>query len=220
VFTTVPRVTEIVANAVPTAVPVPASFYSYRARKDAQVLRLVFVGDDRPRKGLLTLLEALPLLGVGFRLDVVGPHERHAARLLAVAADAHGWLPPTRLREVLWSSDVIVAPGSRDLPEDGYGDAGMVDGFPTTAARVAMLTGCCLVGSNPLQDHSMLEPGVDYVEVPERDPAALAEALRMLFSEPERRRKIAACGAHIVRMTCDVSAVVGAKLARMGLSSA
>ena len=121
--------------------PVPTT-----ARDD---LRLVFVGDDRPRKGLTTLLDAMPDLGPGFALDVVGPHDRHRARLTALGAVSPRVAGPGELRQVLWRADVVVAPATSDRPEDGYGDTGMVDGFPTTEARVAMLSGCCLVGSNP-----------------------------------------------------------------------
>jgi len=117
------------------------------------------VADDRPRKGLAVLLDAMPLLGRGFQLEVVGPHHWYAERLAAAGARTHEWLSPERLREVVSGCDVIVAPATRDLPEDGYGDTGLIDGFPTTAARVAMLTGCCLIGSNPLSDHSLLRPG-------------------------------------------------------------
>ena len=216
VFTTVPRVADIVPDAIPTSVPVPARFYWHEPREEAGDLRLVFVADDRPRKGLKTLLDAIPQLGTGFHLDVVGPHERHETRLKAAGAELHGWLSPARLREVLWTSDVIVAPATRDLAEDGYGDTGLVDGFPTTAARVAMVAGCCLVGSNPTSDYSMLKPGIDYVEVPERDPDALASTILALRADPARRRRVACHGAESIRLHCDVSAVVALKLERMG----
>jgi glycosyltransferase involved in cell wall biosynthesis len=217
VFTSAPEVMDAVPGTVPTEVPVPGAYYTCRQHHDAEQVRLVFVGDDRPRKGLVTLLDAMARLGPGFRLDVVGPHERHADRLATAGARCHGWLSPKRLREVLWECDVVVSPATRDLPEDGYGDTGVVDGFPTTAARVAMLAGCCLVGSNPLSDHTLLRPGQEYVEVPERDPAALVDALESLSADSERRRSIAARGARVVRERCDAAVVVAAKLAAMGL---
>jgi glycosyltransferase involved in cell wall biosynthesis len=218
VFTTVPEVLTTVERAVKTQVPVPADFYGWRDRSDGPELRLVFVGDDRPRKGLAVLLDAAARLRNGFTIDVVGPHDRHVERLRALGMEAHGWLPPEALRALLERSDVVVAPASRDLPEDGYGDEGLVDGFPTTSARVAMLTGCCLVGSNPLGDHTMIRPGLDYVEVGERDPSDLADALLRLRAEPERRRRIAASGARAIREHCDVRAVVSSKLGVMGLA--
>ncbi|MEA2901421.1 MAG: hypothetical protein QOH36_1308 [Actinomycetota bacterium] len=218
VFTSVPEVVDVLPDAVATVVPVPGDFYAWQPRPDdgPADLRLVFVGDDRPRKGLATLLDAMADLGPGFSLDVVGPHERHGARLEALGAVAHGWLAPAELREVLGGADVVVAPATSDRPEDGYGDTGMVDGFPTTAARVAMLSGCCLVGSNPTGEQSPIRPGEHYVAVPERDAGALVDALRGLKGHPEERRAIARRGADAVRDWCDVAPVVAAKLARMG----
>ncbi len=220
VFTSVREVAHVLPDAVPTVVPVPGNFYAWRPRPGHNGVRLVFVGDDRPRKGLAILLEAMPSVGPGFSLDVVGPHERHAARLLAVGARTHGWLEPTPLREVLWTADVVVAPATRDLSGDGYGDPGVVDGFPTTAARVAMLSGCCLLGCNPNGEDSPLRPGVHYVDVPERDPQSLVHALRWLRDHPEERRAIALRGAEVVREWCDVASVISAKLARMGFDGA
>jgi len=219
VFTSVPEVVGVLPDAVATVVPVPGDFYAWKARPDdgPDDLRLVFVGDDRPRKGLMTLLDAMADLGPGFSLDVVGPHERHGARLAALGAVAHGWLVPAELREVLWGADVVVAPATSDRPEDGYGDTGMVDGFPTTAARVAMLSGCCLVGSNPTGEQSPIRPDEHYVAVPERDTEALVDALRWLQGHPDERRAIARRGADAVRGWCDVAPVVAAKLTRMGL---
>jgi len=221
VFTSIPELLGAGVNIVPAAVPVPADFYQLHERRVPRSagLRIVFVGDDRPRKGLLVLLDAMSELDGGFELDVIGPHERHADRLSAVSARCHGWLPPAKLREVLWQCDVVVSPATRDLTSDGYGDTGMIDGFPTTAARVAMLAGCCLIASNPLSDNSMLQRGEDYVWVPERDPTALAKALQVARENADAHRRIAARGASTIRRRCDVKVVVESKLAQMGFSS-
>ena len=221
VFTSVPAVKAAIPEAMDTVVPVPGDFYCWRDRPAGESLRLVFVGDDRPRKGMSTLIDALADLGTGFRLDVVGPQDRHATRLAGFGARCHGWLEPDQLREVLWASDVVVSPATWDRPEDGVDiETGMVDGFPTTAARDAMLSGCCLVGSNPLADYSLLSPGRDYIDVAERQPGALVDALWALRRDPARRQRIAASGARVLRDRCDVSVVVGAKLDRMGLGTA
>jgi glycosyltransferase involved in cell wall biosynthesis len=127
----------------------------------------------------------------------------------------HGWLPPDELARVFRAADVIVAPATRDLPEDRAGDTGMVDGFPSTAARSAMAADCLLVGSNPEGDRRLLTPERDYVEVPERDPEALARALVALLDAPARVRTTSQHGAERVRACCDARAVVAAKLAAM-----
>jgi glycosyltransferase involved in cell wall biosynthesis len=219
IFTTVDEVAEVVPNAIRTTVPVPGDFYGFRSRRLTRRPRLVFVGDDRPRKGLGTLLDAMELAGCDYELDVVGPHERHLDRLVRLGARLHGWLEPEELRKVLWECDVVVAPATVDRPEDGYGDTGVIDGFPTTAARVAMLTGCCLVGSNPSADTSLLQPGLHYLEFPERDPAGLAHVLQQLATDDDLRARIATAGAEMLRSQCDVGRVVVAKLEHMGLAA-
>jgi glycosyltransferase involved in cell wall biosynthesis len=219
VFTTVPEVFDAIPDAVRTEVPVPSAYYAWQERPPRDELHVLFVGDDRPRKGLAVLLDAIPLLGPGFRIEIVGPHDRYAERIRQLGARWHGWLPPEELRHVVGDADVIASPATYDRAEDGYGDVGLADGFPTTAARVAMLSGCCLVGSNPLGEDRLLRTGRDYVEVPERDPVALAGALRELRLDPARRRRIAACGAEALRRRSDVSVVVADKLKRMGLTT-
>ncbi len=218
-FTTVEDVRALVPTAIPTTVPVPGDFYGFRRRSLRRRPRLVFVGDDRPRKGLTTLLDAMELDGCAYELDVVGPHERHRDRLARLGARCHGWLGPEQLRQVLCECDVVVAPATVDRAEDGYGDTGVIDGFPTTAARVAMLTGCCLVGSNPSADTSLLEPGLHYLEFPERDPVALARLLEQLSRDDALRGRIATAGAQRLRDQCDVRRVVAFKLERMGLAA-
>ena len=110
--------------------------------------------DDRPRKGLRTLLDAYERIGRGphadrFHLDLAGPAERHVQGLANGRLTLHGWLQPDALAELFRRCDVVVAPATADRPEDGEGDTGMVDGFPSTSVRSAMATGCLLVGSNP-----------------------------------------------------------------------
>lgn len=205
-----------IPSAVDTEVPVDTTVYPLVARDSSARLRLVFAGDDRPRKGLVTLLDAFERLGDGFSLDIVGPHERHCSRLDS-RVTSHGWLDPHDLRAVYDRCDVFVSPATADTAQDGYGDLGVVDGFPTTAARAAMLTGACLVASNPAADHALVSPGEHYVEFPERDGAALARTLQELRRDPARVRAVAARGAARMRERVAVTAVVGAKLRGMGL---
>jgi len=217
VFTTVPAVRQALPAAVPTQIPIPTDFYRWTPSPDHDGLVLLFVADDRPRKGLRTLLECVKYLGAGFTLEVVGPHDRYKTQLAEVGAVCHGWSDPEKLREVFSRCDVMVAPATRDLLEDGWGDPGMIDGFPTTAAKLAMLSGCCLVGSNPLGNQNLIQAGEHYIEVPERDPRALANALIWLRDNPSDRKEIAGRGATVLRQKCDSVSVVRAKLTQMGL---
>jgi glycosyltransferase involved in cell wall biosynthesis len=217
VFTSIPALRALLPDARRTEVPVPTDFYRWHERSTGAPLRIGFVADDQPRKGLATLLDAYEQLGTGFELLVIGPHDRYTERLLAVDAQRHGWLPPDRLRAALQNIDVLVAPATAHRLEDGYGDVGLADGFPTTAARVAMLSGCCLVGSNPLADHSLLQPGIHYLEFPERDAESLARVLISLVEDPNQAREVAARGAQRITEHCDVGVITADKMRAMGL---
>lgn len=216
VFVTEPWLGQMLPSAVRTDVPVDAALYEPVTRETKSGLRLVFAGDDRPRKGLSVLLDAMELLGQEFSLEVVGPHDRHSARFDG-RVTLRGWLDPTLLRTVYRSADVFVSPATVDRDEDGYGDVGVTDGFPSTAARAAMLTECCLVASNPAADHSLICPGEHYEEFPERDVAALAQTLFALRDDPDRIRRVAAGGAERLRARVDVVRVVDQKLRAMGM---
>ena len=218
IFTSVPEVKTSWPGAVDTRVPVSTTFYRPGRAQDDDRLRLAFVGDDKPRKGLADLLAALRGVDGDWTLDVVGPHARHAEALahFGKRVAVHGWLDPSSLQPVLQRCNVVIAPATRDLQEDGYGDVGMVDGFPTTASLIAMLSGCCLVGCNPNSLASPLRDG-DWIPVPERDSSALSGALRALAADPGRRRRTAERGRATVVAAYDVTTVVGDKLRRMAL---
>jgi glycosyltransferase involved in cell wall biosynthesis len=222
VFSNIPGIDELLPDVVRVTAPLPCDFYPWSdrgTRDPTDALRLVFAGDDQPRKGLATLLDACEMLGPEYPLTVVGPHDRFADRLTALGATRHGWLSPEELRDVVSAADVVVSPATHDLPTDGYGDTGLADGFPTVATAVAMLTGCAMVGSNPIRDHFLLQSGRDYVEVPERDPAALTEAIENLRADTDRLARLASTGASTLRERADAQVIARSKLAQMGLAN-
>jgi glycosyltransferase involved in cell wall biosynthesis len=223
VFSNIPGIDELLPDVVRVTAPLPCDFYRWRERGNRdrrEPLRLVFAGDDQPRKGLATLLAACEMLGPKYPLTVVGPHDRFAGRMAALGATRHGWLSPEGLRDLVSTADVVVSPATHDLPTDGYGDTGLADGFPTVATAVAMLTGCAMVGSNPIGDHFLLRRGHDYIEVPERDPAALAVAIENLHADRDHLARLARTGAATLRERADAVAVASSKLAHMGLADA
>lgn len=219
VFTNAAEVENAVPGALLSPVVTDVEFYTPAAAADSPgPHRLVFAADDRPRKGLLTLIGALNLLPDDFHLDIVGPHRRHLGELReGTNWTYHGWLTPERLREVYRRAGVFVSPVSTDRPDEPDGEPGMVDGFPTTCARDAMATGCCLVSANPRGERRVFRPGVDYIEIPERDPEALAKVLLDLRDDPALYRRIAPSGSARVRERVSVRATVETKLQAMGL---
>ena len=85
-------------------------------------LRLVFVGNLIPRKGLHTLMDALAISGPGWQLDVVGPDAEpdYSAKMRALVAEKgltdritfRGALGDEALRELLGQSHVLAVPSS------------------------------------------------------------------------------------------------------------
>ena len=217
------RVLDLLPGAISCTVPFDVACFGPAPRPHDGVVRLVFAADDRPRKGLRTLLDAYERIGRGphadrFHLDLAGPAERHVQGLANRRRTLHGWLQPDALAELFRRCDVVVAPATADRPEDGEGDTGMVDGFPSTSVRSAMATGCLLVGSNPAGDARLVTAGRDYLRVPERDPAALEAALLGLLDGDRPWDAIAQRGAERVRAHCDARVVVDHKLRAMGLA--
>jgi glycosyltransferase involved in cell wall biosynthesis len=214
VFTNVDEVERVVPHAHFVPMLVGADAYPFRAREPGESLRLVFVGDDRPRKGIRTVIEAFNLLPEGFELDIVGPNERYSDLVRRPGCRFHGWVEPTDLVELYWRADVFVSPSAMETEDEAA--IGMIDGFPTTAAAEAMAAGCALVGSNPRQEFRGLRPEREYIEIPERDPEALARALLDLRADRERIARIAVQGAARVR-EFSTEVVVPWKLEVMGL---
>ncbi|MBX7158666.1 MAG: glycosyltransferase [Acidimicrobiia bacterium] len=213
VFTNVAEVESAVAKARFTPVSCDTDFYRLAPRPSTGALHIAFAAADRPRKGLQTLIEAFNILGDDdrFHLHLVGPHDKHLPKLTNRRFSAHGWLQPEELRAVYERCHVFASPVTRDDVDAGEG-AGMVDGFPTTAATDAMATGAALVSSNPRREHRVFEPGRHYVEVPERDPGALASALRAFADDRDELAALSRRGADRVRERMSASAIVSAKL--------
>lgn len=220
VFSNVPEVLDAVPSARRSAVPTATDFYAFRPRERAGTFSVVFAAADNPRKGLDTVASALALLDERFHLHVVGPHERHLHLLPAGRFTYHGWLAPAELREVYWTADAFASPVRPEAEGAAVGEEGLIDGFPTTAAADALASGCCLVSANPRGEHWLLEPDRHYLEIPGRDPEALAKALRRLAADRDVRDRLAAAGAARVRERMDVQTVAAEKLAAMGLMEA
>jgi glycosyltransferase involved in cell wall biosynthesis len=218
VFTNLPEVAAAVPAARFSHAVTATSVYRPAERPRAAGLRLAFAADDRPRKGLPTLIEAVNALGDDVHLDVVGPHERWRGALRSPRHTFHGWLTPEELAGVYARADVFVSPVTREEDRPGDGERRLADGFPTSCAVDAMATGCCVVTSNPRRDVHMVRPGVEYIEIPERDPGALADVIALLRDEPDLRERVARAGARRVRDEMSVEGGVAGKLAAMGLA--
>jgi hypothetical protein len=204
----------------PSVVRIPAAFTETRFHATSsdrwatpEPLVCLFAADNPVRKGFDVVLATFSSLTDGSHLHVVGPHEHRRHELPATVATFHGWLDPSRLRDLHRHVHVFLSPVSTEPPGLGQG---VTDGFPTQAAADAMSSGCLLVSANPLADHRVFEPGVHYVECP-ADAEALRDLLRRLARDPNTMRRIAETGSARVRERMDVRLGVSEKLKLMGI---
>ncbi|HYI66747.1 MAG TPA: glycosyltransferase [Candidatus Limnocylindrales bacterium] len=163
---------------IPWGVETDAFRTGQRARRTAgDPLRVMFVGQMRPYKGVPHLLEAVAgheelsvtLVGGGGLLD---DYRALAERLHATNATFAGRVPDEALRMLYAQHDVIVLPSTTRAEAFGL------------VLLEGMSAGCVPVASDL--------PGVREVAgptgllVPPNDPAALREALLQLARDPER----------------------------------
>jgi glycosyltransferase involved in cell wall biosynthesis len=214
VFTNTAEALAAIPGAIRVAGVMATGFYAFRERERRRPFRLVFAADARPRKGLDTALAALAQLDERFHLHVVGPHAPVAHDRITF----HGVLKPHELRSVYWGCDAFVSPVRPEGPDGLPGEAGLVDGFPTTTACEALASGCALVSANPRGEHWVLEPEEHFIEFPVGDAVALAGAVRRLEADRDLRDALARAGAARIRELMDVQNVVAAKLEAMGLA--
>jgi phosphatidylinositol alpha-mannosyltransferase len=157
------------------------------ARPSGETLRLVFVGQAVERKGLPLLLSAFEALRehIPTELTVIGPTpdelspyllDMQNVRVLGKVDDE------TKDRE-LEQADLLVAPSLR----------GESFGMVLTEAFAA---GTPVVAANIPGYRGVVRDGVDGVLVPPGDAQVLAEVLRDLHEEPERRSEMARAAVH------------------------
>lgn len=157
---------------------------------DAPPLRIVFVGQAVERKGLPLLLRAFEALRdhIPTELTVIGPSEGELAPLLIDprGVRALGKVDDETKRRELLAADVLAAPSL------GGESFGMV-------LTEAFASGATVVASDIAGYRGVVSDGVDGVLVAPDDAQALAETLRELHHEPERRLGLARAAATSVR---------------------
>ncbi|TKR25586.1 glycosyltransferase family 4 protein [Natronomonas salsuginis] len=152
----------------------------HRARE--RPLRVVFVGNVTPRKGLKTLIEGLSAAETDVKLTVVGrsADERYAAAVrrsvrregLADRVDLAGELSEEELETVLRSSHVLAVPSRYE----GFGIVyleGMSFGLPAIASRAGGATDVVTDGETGV----LVDPG---------NSAAIAGALTRFDADRDR----------------------------------
>ncbi|HWC87245.1 MAG TPA: lysylphosphatidylglycerol synthase domain-containing protein [Solirubrobacteraceae bacterium] len=160
---------------IPNGVEIPALRV---AREPADRLRIVFVGQAVERKGLPILLRAFEALReqVPAELTVVGASGEEIAPLLldCEGIRALGKVSEADKLAALARADVLCAPSL------GGESFGMV-------LTEAFAAGVPVVASDIAGYRDVVRDGVDGLLVPRGDAQAVAEGLRDLWLEPERR---------------------------------
>ena len=171
--------------ALPAANPALAAARRPRAARSGGPLRVLFVGNLQPRKGLHVLLAALDRLPrSSWTLDVVGEalgDGRYAARLRALAPAGgiirwHGRLPDADLAQRYAAAHVLCVPSSYE----GYG----------IVYLEAMAAGCVPLGSSAGGAAEVIG-AAGWLTAP-GDAPALAAQLQALHARPDWRRELAA----------------------------
>jgi phosphatidyl-myo-inositol alpha-mannosyltransferase len=152
-------------------------------------LRLLFVGQSVERKGLPLLLRSFEALRehIATELTVIGPTREELAPLMLDDRDVRvlGKVDDERKHEELRRADLLVAPS---LHGESFG----------MVLTEAFAAGTPVVASNIAGYRDVVRNGVDGVLVVPGDAQALAETLRDISEEPERRREMARAAARDV----------------------
>ena len=174
----------IIPNGADMPAQVPASRVA--CARGREPLRIAFVGQSVERKGLPVLLRAFEALRehIPSTLHVVGVDAEQLAPLMLDVRDvvAHGKCSDEEKLRVLAEADVLCAPSL------GGESFGMV-------LTEAFAAGTPVVASDIAGYRDVVQHGVNGLLVPRGDATALAEVLRDLALDPQRRIALAASAA-------------------------
>ena len=169
--------------------------------------RILTVGTLRACKGIDDLIRALAILrdrGIEAELEIVGDGEERAAletlvRSLNLEGKVimSGYLPQEEVIPAYHRAAVVALPAHH---EDHFGIPnilieGLAAGTPVVCTELPSL-------------HELIEHGTSGLFVPERDPAALADALQRLLADPPAAARMAEEGRRRVAQSFDMKQTV------------
>jgi phosphatidylinositol alpha-mannosyltransferase len=149
-------------------------------------LRIVFVGQAVERKGLPLLLRAFEALRehIPTELTVIGPTPEELTPMMLDTRQVRmlGRIDDEAKHREIEAADLLVAPSLRG---ESFG----------LVLTEAFTVGTPVVASNIPGYRDVLRDGIDGVLVPPGDAQVLAETLRDLYEQPERRLEMARAAA-------------------------
>lgn len=162
---------------------------------------IVSVGRLIEKKGFGDLITACAFLrsrGVAFHCSIIGEGPLEEALRAQITADGleqyvelTGPQTQAQIAERLAHATMFVLPCTREA------DGGM-DNLPTVIME-AMAAGLPVISTPLAGIPEMIGPGVNGDLVPERDPAALGDAIQRLIADPELARRYGSRGREIAR---------------------
>jgi glycosyltransferase involved in cell wall biosynthesis len=163
-----------------------------RNASDGSEVRLLFLGELGPRKGVPELLQALaqlPVMPTPWTITMAGNGDiagtRRAASELGILSriELGGWLDPDGVRRLLGSSDIMILPSHLE-----GSPMAIVEAFAHAVAVVSTP-----VGAIP----EIVTHGQSGLLVPAGDVVALGEAIGALCTDVRLRSKLALAGRQV-----------------------
>jgi len=173
-------------------------------RPMSQVPTIICVANFRPRKRQQDLLDSLHLLhqqGVQMRCHLVGDgvtrpaveaYARH--RQLNGIVEFMGSRTPHEVQQLLHAADIFVLPS-------------LWEGMPVSVME-AMAMGLPVIGTNVAGTQELVVDGITGYLVPEKDPPMLAQRLRQLIDNPQRRVQMGHTGRQRIEEHFSLTAMI------------
>jgi colanic acid/amylovoran biosynthesis glycosyltransferase len=181
------------------------------ATPGAEPVRLLSIGRLIEKKGFKFLIEACRLLrssGFSFVCQIVGEGPEHEHLQEAIQAShlsdmvrLRGALPQTELVEILSQSSVFVFPAVHD-------SAGDTDNLPTVLIE-AMASSLPIIATRIAGIPEIVQHNENGILVPEKDPAQLADAIRVMAGDQALLERFGGASRRIAEEKFALSNTVG-----------
>ncbi len=165
---------------------------------------ILFVGRFVEMKGADVLLDAIAQLraqGIAAPATLIGDGpDAPALRARAAGLDVTfaGWQPEPAVHAAMRAARLVVIPSIRAR-------SGEAEGLPSVATE-AMGMAVPVVASDAAGTAGLIHPGTNGLIVPQRDPTALAAALRYLLENPDAAERMGAAARATVAAGFDATA--------------